>query len=105
MKCAVKKIKDCKMRMTIDVESQEVEARFQEVFREFQKEASLPGFRPGKAPFEMVEKKYSKEAQEEVLKSLIPEAYHKSILNQKLSPVSLPSISDIQIERGKKLTF
>ena len=87
------------------MEAELVENRFQDVFRDFQKAASLPGFRAGKAPVEMIEKKFIKEAHEEVLKSLVPEAYHRSVVTQKLSPVSLPAISDIQMERGKKLSF
>ena len=105
MKSAVKKIKNCKMKLTVEVEPELVEGRFQEVFRDFQKAVSLPGFRQGKAPSDLIEKKFLKEAQEEVLKSLIPEAYHRSVASQKLSPVSLPSISEIQVERGKKLSF
>lgn len=105
MKSMVKKLKDCKVKLTVEVEPTLVENRFQEVFRDFQKAASLPGFRTGKAPADLIEKKFTKEAQEEVLKSLIPETYHQSVVTQKLSPVSLPSISDIQMERGKGLSF
>ena len=105
MKSVVKKSKDCKIKLMVEVEPELVENRFQEVFRDFQRAASLPGFRAGKAPVEMIEKKFIKEAQEEVLKSLVPEAYHQSVVSQKLYPVSLPSISEIQMERGKKLTF
>ncbi len=105
MKATLKKIKECRVKLLIEVNADQVENRFQDVFRDFQKAATLPGFRTGKAPLELIEKKFSKEAHEEVLKSLVPEAYHQSVISQKVSPVSLPSISDIQMERGKKLTF
>ena len=105
MKASVKKLKDCKIKLVVEVEPELVESRFQEVFRDFQKAANLPGFRAGKAPTDLIEKKFSKEAHEEVLKSLIPEVYHRSVVSQKLSPVSLPAIADIQMERGKKLAF
>lgn len=104
-KATVKKLKDCRVRMTVEVDREIVEARFQDVFREFQKAARLPGFRDGKAPVDLVEKKYAREAQEEVLKSLIPETYHQSVALQKLSPVTMPRISEIQMERGGKLAF
>jgi trigger factor len=105
MKSSVKKIKECKFKLSVEVEAVLVENRFQEVLRDFQRSARLPGFREGKAPLELIEKKFSNEAREEVLKSLIPEAYHWSLSNQKISSVSLPKISEIQMERGKKLTF
>ncbi|MGH7198327.1 MAG: trigger factor [Candidatus Omnitrophota bacterium] len=105
MKSSLKKIKDCKVRLQVEVEPKLVEERYQHVLRDFQKAAHLPGFREGKAPDDLVEKRYAKEIQEELLKSLVPEAYHQSVASQKVSPVSLPAISGIQWERGKKLTF
>lgn len=105
MKANVKKLKDCKVRMTVEVEAKLVEDRFQEVLRDIRRVATLPGFREGKAPSDLVEKKYADEAREEVLKSLIPEVYHQMVAQHKLAPVALPSISDIQLERGKSLTF
>ncbi|MBI2095496.1 MAG: trigger factor [Candidatus Omnitrophica bacterium] len=105
MRSNLKKGAGCKARMTVEVEAQKVEGRFQEIFRGIQRVARLPGFRGGKAPFDLVEKKFSKEAEEEVLKSLIPEAYHQSVEKQKVDPVSLPSISEIKMNRGKALTF
>ena len=105
MKSNLKKIKDCKVLLEVEVEPDLVERRFQSVLKEFQKSAALPGFREGKAPLDLVEKKFVKEAEEEVLKTLIPEAYHQSVATHKVAPVTLPSISEIKLERGKKLTF
>ena len=105
MKSSLKKIKDCKVKLLVEVEAKFVEDRFQRVLKDFQKAATLPGFREGKAPFDLIEKKFVKEAEEEVLKSLIPEAYHQSVATHQLSPVTLPSIADIKLERGRGLTF
>lgn len=105
MKASLKKIKDCRVKMVVEVEPEKVEARFKDVLKDIQKVAQLPGFRAGKAPLELVEKKYSREAHEETLKSLIPEVYHQSVQSQKVTPVTLPAISDVQYERGKKLVF
>ncbi len=105
MKSSLKKVKDCRVKLTVEVEASLVETRYQEVLKDFQKAAQMPGFREGKAPMDLVEKKFSKEAEEEVLKSLIPEAYHRSLATHKVSAVSLPSISDIKLQRGKNLTF
>ncbi len=105
LKSNIKKLKDCKIRMTVEVEAKLVENRFLEVLRGTQRSATLPGFRQGKAPLELVEKQFMNEATEEVLKSLVPEAYHQSVISQKILPVSLPSISDIKMSRGSALSF
>jgi trigger factor len=86
MKSQLKKVKECKMKLTVEVEPELVERRYQEVLRSIQGAVTLPGFRQGKAPAELVEKKFSKEAEEELLKNLIPEAYHQSVATQKVMP-------------------
>lgn len=105
MKSSLKKIKDCRVKLVVEVEPKLFEARYQDVLTSFQRQAQIPGFREGKAPLEMVAKRYAKEAEDETLKTIIPEAYHQSVATQKISPVTLPKISDVQFERGKKLTF
>lgn len=105
MKVSLKKVKDCKIQMSVEVEADTVETRFQEVLRTFQRQARLPGFREGKAPADLIEKRFAEEAREEMLKSLIPEVYHQTLHAQKVSAVSLPKISGVQYVRGKKLSF
>jgi trigger factor len=105
MKVNVKRTKDCKVQMLVEVDADTAEGRYLEVMREFQRAAHLPGFREGKAPLELIEKRYQDQAREEVLKSLIPEVYHRSVQDQKVAPVSLPKISDVKYQRGQKLVF
>ena len=105
MKVSLKKVKDCKIQMSVEVEAERVETRYQEVLRNFQRQARLPGFREGKAPADLIEKRFAEEAREEMLKTLIPEVYHQTLQSQKVSAVSLPKISGVQYARGKKLSF
>ena len=105
MKVSLKKAKDCKVQMSVEVDPKTVEARYLEVLKDFQRQARLPGFREGKAPADLIEKRFAEEAREEMLKSLIPEMYHQSVQAQKVSPVSLPKISGVQYTRGQKLVF
>ncbi len=101
----LKKIKDCKMRLSVEVSGELVEQRFGDVFREIQKVATLPGFRKGKAPQELIEKNFSKEAEEEVLKSLVPEVYTRALVSCKAAAVTLPTITELKLERGRKMSF
>jgi trigger factor len=49
----------------VEVDAQAVDAAFESTTKDFQKQAALPGFRPGKAPKELVLKKYEKDIQDE----------------------------------------
>ena len=95
----------CKKQLRVELDVPEVEARFEEVTRDFLKHAEMPGFRPGKAPRAMVAKKYEKEIAEEVKKKLIGDSYKKAIEEKKLDVLGYPDIEEVHFERGKPLQF
>jgi trigger factor len=95
----------CKKLLRVEVELPKVEETFEEVTRDFQRHARLPGFRPGKAPKDMVAKRFDSEIQAEVRKKLISGAYHQAVADQKLNVVGRPDVEEIQFARGQALQF
>src|SRR5437764_3955564 len=91
--------------MRVEVEAQRVDETFDTVTKEFQREASLPGFRPGKAPREMILRKYSKDIEDEVKRKLISDSYKKGVEEQKIDVLGYPDIEEIQFSRGQALQF
>jgi len=101
----VENLAPCKKLVRVELESTEVDAAFETTIKDFQRQASLPGFRAGKAPRDMVAKRYEKDIQDEVKKKLIPDAYRKALDEQKLDVVGYPDIEEIQFGRGQALQF
>ena len=99
MKTEIKKIDNGKKEISIEISGDIVKNKFEEVFRKISQEAKVPGFRPGKAPRDIIEKQYSAYAQEQVLKELIPEVYNQALEKEKLEVVELPEISDVKLDR------
>jgi trigger factor len=91
--------------MRVEIEAQKVDETFEAVMKDFRREARLPGFRPGKAPREMVLRKYEKEIQDETKRKLISEAYRQAVEEQKLDVLGQPDIEEIQFSRGQPLQF
>ncbi len=91
--------------MRVEVPSNDVDAAFESTTKDFQRQAAVPGFRPGKAPRDMVNKRFEKEILEEVKKKLIPDSYRKAIADHKLEVVGYPDIEEIQFGRGQILQF
>jgi trigger factor len=91
--------------MRVEVEAEKVEETFNEIVSGFQREARLPGFRPGKAPREMVAKRFEADIQDEVKRTLISKSFRAAITEQKLSVVGQPEIEEIQFTRGQPLQF
>src|SRR2546428_13877515 len=91
--------------MRVEIEAQKVDDTFQSVTKEFQREAALPGFRRGKAPPEMVLRKYSKDIEKEVKRKLIGESYKQAVEEQNFDVLGYPDIEEIQFSRGQPLQF
>jgi trigger factor len=101
----VETLAPCRRLVRVDVEAQTVDAAFDKVTTEFQREARFPGFRPGKAPREKVSRTYGKQIEEEAKRRLLSEHYRKAMEEQKLRVVGAPDIEEIQFGRGQALQF
>jgi len=101
----IENLAPCKKLLRVEIEAKEVDATFDSVTKNFQKEAVLPGFRPGKAPRDMVLRRYEQEITDEVRDKLISDSYRKAVNEQKLDVVGAPDIEEIQFGRGQNLLF
>jgi trigger factor len=101
----VESLAPCKKLVRVEIESQQVDEAFETITKDFQRQVSLPGFRPGKAPRDMVLRKYEKDIEGEVKKKLITDSYRKALEEQKLNVLGYPDIEEIQFGRGQSLQF
>jgi trigger factor len=95
----------CKKLVRFEVDTAAVEEAFDNVTKDFQKQVSLPGFRAGKAPREMVARRYEQDITEKVKQKLISETYRQAVKDQKLTVVGYPDIEEIQFAKGQALQF
>jgi trigger factor len=101
----VETLAPCRRLVRVEVDSQTVDSTFEKITGEIQREARFPGFRPGKAPRELVSRTYTKQIEEEVKRKLIADNYRKAMEDQKLRVVGSPDIEEIQFGRGQALQF
>jgi len=101
----VENLAPCKKLVRVEVDAAAVDEVFQSITKDFRKQAALPGFRPGKAPEQLVVKKYESEITDEAKKKLIGDSYRKAIEEQKLEVLGYPDIEEIQFGRGQALQF
>jgi trigger factor len=105
MNITVEDVAPCKKRLKIEVPANRVKQAYDKVADDFQKEARIPGFRPGHAPRTVVVKKYHKDIESEAQRTLVPEAYQEAIAEKKLKVVSQPEIEDLKYQAGLSLSF
>ncbi len=91
--------------MRVEIEAAKVDEIFAEITRKVQRDVRLPGFRPGKAPKDMVAKRFETEIEDEAKRKLISDSYRAAVAEQKLDVVGAPDIGEIEFARGQKCQF
>lgn len=102
---SVENLAPCKKLLRVELEAAKVDEAFDTVTKDFQKNAALPGFRPGKAPKDMVAKRFEIQIQQEVKNKLTREGYQSAIKDQKLRVVSVSDIEEVQFAKGEPFHF
>ena len=93
-------------KLVIEVPAEELEKALQAAYNKNKKHISIPGFRKGKVPRQMVEKMYGPGFfYEDAANMLIPVEYDKAAAESGLEIVSRPVIDIEQIEKGKAFIF
>ena len=105
MKVEIEEIGPCKKLLKVEIPKEKIDDEWQEQLKELCKMADLPGFRKGKAPRSLVEKKFGERLMEDVKQKLVSSTYEEAVEKNKLSPVGEPEISDVNMELGKPLNF
>ena len=106
MSLQVEKLEKNMAKLTIEVPASELEKALQSAYMKQKNKISLPGFRKGKVPRQMLEKMYGAEIfYADAANALIPKAYADAYDECELDIVSRPEIDVVQIEKGKDFIF
>ncbi len=105
MKSKIKKLEGASREILIEMSKDKVESIFEQVFADIQKTAKMNGFREGKVPMDIVKTTYGADAEDEVKRRVIPEAYQAALKEHNVTPVSFPEVDNVVIEPKGKLTF
>lgn len=93
-------------KLTIEVSAEELEKAIQGAYLKQRNKISVPGFRKGKVPRQMIEKMYGVGIfYEDAANALIPTAYGKAYDECELDIVSQPKVEVVQLEKGKPFIF
>ena len=106
MSLQVEKLEHNMAKLTIEVSAEDVEKALQAAYLKERSKISLPGFRKGKVPRQMIEKMYGPEVfYDEAANHMISEAYGKAYEECELEIVSQPKVAITQLEKGKPFIF
>ena len=94
------------VKLSFEIEAAKFDEAMKKVYVKTAKYFTIPGFRKGKAPMNIVEKHYGSQIfYEDTFNELVPEVYDNAIKENNIEAVSRPNIDIIQMEKGKDLIF
>jgi trigger factor len=96
---------DCKRSLEIEIPLDEVERARERVTNSIKQRVRLPGFRPGKAPVQLIQSRFESDIRSEVLELLLPQAFKERIQKEEFKVVGTPDITDLQFEPGQPIRF
>lgn len=106
MSLQVEKLEKNMAKLTIEASAEELEKAINSAYQKQRGKISIPGFRKGKVPRQIIERMYGKEVfYEDAANELIPTAYEKALDECEEDIVSSPKIEVTQIESGKPFIF
>lgn len=102
----LEKIEGNKIQLEVEVPKEQVDEALERAYRKVVKKIVLPGFRKGKVPRFVLEKKLGPEVlYEDALEILLPKAYGDAVKDTKIEPIDQPQMDLVQMEKGKPLIF
>jgi trigger factor len=98
-------ISETQKNLVIEIPGDIVTAAIERLTKDYGKAAKIPGFRPGKAPAQVIRKRYREQILHDVVHELVPRAVDEALRERGLEPVDTPNVKDVVVEEGRPLTF
>ena len=97
----------CHKKVSIKLSAERIEEAFTKKFNEVNDNVALPGFRPGHAPRQVIEKRFGKKLNDEVRAELIQEIFEELVESKRIEPLRAPDldVESFTLERDKPFTF
>ena len=100
MKTSIKKEDKCKVKLTVNLDAEEIKAIVKDVEKAFVREAQLPGFRKGKIPLELIRKEFANGLKQEIQRAMFQKNYAEAVKAEKVDEVALANVEDVSYDEN-----
>jgi len=104
MNTKIEDIDSCKKKIKFDIAFKDYQAKVQSSYLTLARQVKVPGFRPGKAPMSMLEKRFGSNVKKEVMTQLVSEKLAEVIEEKGFRSVSPPKILEVEAEEGTDIS-
>ena len=105
MRTNLEDITSVKKKLSVEIETEEVDRKFNKVYKELGKQVKIPGFRPGKVPRKILERHIGSQVTEDVAKDLINETLPGALEEVKTFPLGVPILEKETLKQGQDFKY
>ncbi|OGV63742.1 MAG: trigger factor [Lentisphaerae bacterium RIFOXYC12_FULL_60_16] len=105
MKIKVDKAGPCRQKLMVEASVEETRGTYDQTLKDISRVAEIRGFRKGKAPVPMVEKRLSKEIIEETRDRLVPHLYREALAKEGIHPISIIQVEGVKYAPDQGVSF
>ena len=95
----------CRRELELEIPAENVKKATEKISRDLARVARIPGFRPGKAPVTLIQRRFADEIKGEVLDSLLPDVLSQSLQEKKMIPVNQPQVDQVNFTENGPVKF
>jgi trigger factor len=103
----VEELAPCRKKIAVTISPDRIQTEYEKKFDEINEQVALPGFRPGRAPRQLLERRFGSKLADEIKGDLVKAALESLVEDEKVEPLAPPEIDieAIELERGEPMTF
>ncbi len=107
MKIDLQDVTETRKTLAVTLEANEIDAEEKSLLDQFTNMAKIPGFRPGKAPKQVVRKRFAKQMTGELQQRVLSKAYQEGSKEAKVNLINVVDVDQGSIQAGQeaKITF
>jgi trigger factor len=105
MQVTVEAVSPVTKKVSIEIPAEQVDAEIEKAYAGIQKKAKLQGFRPGKAPMQLIRRTYSDAMRDEVMRRFYEQTLFKALDEHKIEPLDSPTIESDILEQGSPFKY
>jgi trigger factor len=105
MQVSVEKISPVLVELSVQIDAERVTAEYEKAFSSVVKAAKIKGFRPGKAPKDIVRRVYGARLEADLIQRLVDETFPKAAAEHQMQPVVPPSVEPERLSSGKAFSY
>ncbi len=105
MTVQIVEVSSCKRDLTAEVPTPEIDQEIDAIARDYARNVKVPGFRPGKVPLNIIRQRFGSDLRKEATQKIIERCWREAIAEHKLSPLTEPTVKEMDDKAGSPLKF